>query len=86
MKAAAKPALDHASLVARHLRSLELGKKRYKQSDAALELLVKELRLGEIITLSNGRKFRLVDRYATKTTVFQPCGVRRYQFEEVTEP
>jgi hypothetical protein len=68
------------------LRSLELGKKRYKQSDACLEVLARELKPGEVVTLRNGRKFELIDRYAVKTVVFQPCGVRRFEFAEVTEP
>jgi hypothetical protein len=83
---AAKPAPDLALMLAQHLRSLAIGRKRYNMSDVAMEVLLKQLTPGEVVTLKNGRKYQLVDRYATKTTVFQPCGARRFQFDEVTEP
>ena len=78
--------VDRPALLGKYLRSLELGKRRYKQADAALELLLGEMKPGDVVELKNGKKFKLSDRYEKKIVVFQPCGVRRYEFEEVTEP
>jgi hypothetical protein len=83
---AAKPVPDLSLMLAQHLRSLAIGRKRYQMADAAMEVLLKQLTPGEILVLKSGKKFQLIDRYAFKTVVFQPCGVRRYQFDEVTEP
>jgi hypothetical protein len=75
-----------AAKIRKHLKSLELGKKHYKRADAILAEIVNEnlMEPGQPVKLNEqGRKAVLVDRYAEKLTVFQPCGVRRYEFDVI---
>lgn len=73
-------------LIQRALRARALGGRHYKKSDANMELVLKVMKPGDQVTLKSGQTIRLVDRYATKNTVFQPTGVRRYELEELTTP
>lgn len=81
-----KKKADLPTLAGKHIRSLELGKRAYKRSDASLEAILKVMKPGDVVTLKGGKKFELVDEFATRTTVFKPCGVRRYKLEEIAEP
>lgn len=74
---------DLASLVRKHLRALELGKKHYKRADAILEQLTKETEPDVPIVLAEGKTAYLRDQYKTKLTVFKPVGVRRYEVEVI---
>jgi hypothetical protein len=77
---------DTSELIAKHVHSLELGKRNYKKADAALEAIVATMKAGEIVTAANGKKYELVDEFAAKPVVFRPVGVRRFRLELVTEP
>lgn len=77
---------DLASLVTKHLRSLELGKKHYKKSDAALDEIEKQIIPGEIVALPSGKKVRFKDKFADRTRINVGMNARRYEFEEVTQP
>jgi hypothetical protein len=81
-----KTKTDTPELIAKHVRSLDLGKRNYKKADAALEAILATMKAGDVVTAANGRKYELVDEFAVKMTVFKPCGVRRYRLEEITEP
>ena len=81
-----KKKADLPTLVGKHVRSLELGKRAYKRSDASLDAILKAMKPGDVVTLKGGKKFQLVDEFATKTILFKPCGVRRYKLEEIAEP
>ncbi len=81
-----KKKVDIAVLVGKHVRSLELGKRAYKRSDASLEAILKVMKPGDVVTLKGGRRYELVDEFAEKLTVFKPCGVRRFKLEEIAEP
>lgn len=84
-----KPAPDLASLVARYLRTLELGKKKYKQSDAQMDELHKLLKEGDEFDVSVGgkaRRVRYVDKFEGRTKINVGMNARRYEFEEVVAP
>ena len=60
----------------------ELGKAAYKRSDRLLQEIVAEAGVGKTVEMRDGTRRRIADRFATRSTVFQPCGVRRYEIEE----
>jgi hypothetical protein len=60
----------------------EAGKAAYKRSDALLEEIVEELGTDRKVEMKDGTRRRVVDRFETRSVVFQPCGVRRYEIEE----
>lgn len=68
-------------LAARHLRELELGKLHYGRGDRALAELLAQVEPGAVIDLGNGRKAKVVDKYAGKTQVFHGSFCRRYELE-----
>ncbi len=78
---------DVGDRVAAYLRALEVGKAKYAEADALLEVLVKEMRVGVPVSLNGahggGGRFVaiLVDQYATRTVVWRPVGVRRFRIE-----
>lgn len=82
--------IDRSVMLGRHLRSLELGKKRYAQADAAMSELLKETKPGDIVKTPSGKKFRLMDlhkqarEHGKKKVCIAIC--REFEFEEVTEP
>lgn len=84
------------ALAAKVLRNKDLGKKRYKQSDAGMVEFLKSLptcaHCGNIlvpkepITLPTGKKVALVDNFAKKHSMGVGLSARRYEFEEITTP
>lgn len=79
-----------ALLAAQHLTASELGKLHYKQADAALEELLKKKKVGDVITLPNGKpvvahlrgkKFRIRSK-GWKFPVGQ--NARSIELEEIT--
>jgi hypothetical protein len=77
---------DIASLVAKHLRSLELGKRNYRKADAALDEIEQKLQPGEVVELPNGRKVRFKDKFDGRNRINVGLNARRFEFEEVTSP
>jgi hypothetical protein len=83
-----KQAKSLAKKIAEYELAKEAGKSAYKRSDTLLEEIVAEsganLRPPALcsIKMKDGTRRRVVDRFQTKSVVFQPCGVRRYEIEE----
>jgi hypothetical protein len=69
--------------VKRCLRAKELGKKYYGIADALLDELSAEVEVGGEIKLSARKKVVLEDQYQTKTIVWKPCGIRRYELKVI---
>lgn len=95
-----KPEFDAPTLAAIHLTTLALGKENYKKADIALEELLDQVKVGEVITLPNkeklptghlipeelrGKKFCVADKFAKKNSIGVGLSARRYEVEEVEE-
>jgi hypothetical protein len=87
MSAAAKPKpLSEKELVSkiqRAVRTRDMGKRAYKRADALLSEIVKEMKVGQVVQVSNERAYELVDNFAGKDIVWNPCAARRWELEEV---
>ena len=87
--------LSSTELVALHLSALADGKKFYKEADAALEALLKQAKVGEVIALPvekpipvglRGKKFAITDKFEKRNSIGVGLSARRYELEEVTQP
>jgi hypothetical protein len=97
-KKSAVPKLDTPGEVASyHLSSLETGKQGYKSADSALDLLIaqcetdpcptcggRRFKHDGIVKGPDGRRFRIVDKLATKLRDNVGMNYRRYELEEVS--
>ena len=83
----AKPKkVDLADLARRQQRALALGKRHYGRADQLMDAIMLEAHPGDRIPLGEGNKVALVvDNFAQKTTVFKPCGVRRFELKVVED-
>jgi len=71
-----------AQLLARHLRSLEVGKAGYKDADAALdEYIASGGKIEQPVPLPTGETATVVDQFATRNRVSSGLSVRRYVVE-----
>ncbi len=96
-KKSSAPKLDSPGQVAaEHVEALSVGKQGYKLADAALDLLISEcetdpcptcgsrrFKNSGIVKASDGRRFRIVDKLATKLRDNVGMNYRRYELEEV---
>lgn len=77
-----KPKVDLAGIVHKYLRAHEAGKRGYAKADALLDEIASMVKPGRPIPLNdNGKKAVLVDEFKGKSTVFKPCGVRRFSLK-----
>ena len=83
-------------VAAAHVDALDTGKQGYKTADSALQLLIAQLETDPcptcgarrfkndgIVKAPDGRRFRVVDKYATKIQVNVGMNARRYELEEI---
>lgn len=96
-KSKSEPKLDSPGDVATtHAAMLETGKAGYKAADSALALLISQLEADPcptcggrrfkndgIVKAEDGRRFRIVDKYASKIQVNVGMNARRYELEEI---
>lgn len=94
------PALDKpGEVAAAHIEALSVGKQGYKTADLALEVLIgqctsdncptcgsRRFKNDGIVKAADGRRFRIVDKYASRIAVNVGMNARRYELEEVTQP
>lgn len=93
--ATAKPETP-GEVAATHVEALSVGKQGYKTADSALELLVSQcesdpcptcgnrrFKNDGIVKAKDGRRFRIVDKYATRIAVNVGMNARRYELEEL---
>jgi hypothetical protein len=89
------PEISNAELAALHVAALTDGKARYKEADAALDALLKQAKVGEVITLPNqkpipvdlrGKKFVISDKFAKRNSIGVGLSARRYELEELATP
>lgn len=94
-KKPSQPAIDAYTLMAMHVTALAEGKKQYKLADAALDALVDQLRVGQVIELPKtfkipedlrGKKFAIADKFAKRNSIGVGLSARRFEVEEVTNP
>jgi hypothetical protein len=88
-----KPRRIPKALVAKHVHNLAKGKELYKKADVALdEALTLLPRCGScggvmvadiIVKLRNGKKFKLIDKFAEKHRTNVGQNARRFEFEEI---
>ena len=97
MKQAAKKAKEKPGDIAQdHLETLGIGKQGYKAADSALDYLLSlcrdedcptcgapRFKNGGVVKSSDGRSFRIVDKYAKKNSVPVGQNARRYEIEEI---
>ena len=69
--------------IKRCLRAKELGKKNYHRAGTLLDEIALELKPGDQVELSEKRKVVLEDQFLTKSIVWKPCGVRRYELKVI---
>jgi len=69
-----------ADKIKRALRSRELGKKHYERSDTLLHEIALEMEPGQTIRVGD-RNVTLVDHFAGKDLVWNPCAARRWGLE-----
>jgi hypothetical protein len=74
---------DLAAKVLRVVRAREQGKRAYKRADALIAELVKEMEPGQTVKVSAEKAYQLLDKFAGKEIVWNPCAARRWEFEEV---
>ena len=80
-----------------HMNALAMGKQGYKAADGALEFVVskcetdpcptcgaRRFKNDGIVKSPDGRRFRIVDKYASKIQVNVGMNARRYELEEIT--
>jgi len=72
-----------ARKIQRAIRTREMGKRAYKRADALIAEIAKEMKPGQIVQVSNERAYELIDNFAGKDTVWNPCAARRWELEEV---
>ena len=83
-------------VAATHVAALDTGKQGYKTADSALDLLITQLETdpcptcgarrfknGGIVKAPDGRRFRVVDKLATKLRDNVGMNYRRYELEEI---
>jgi Zn finger protein HypA/HybF involved in hydrogenase expression len=92
--------LDSPGAVAAEAKAvLETAKQAYKTADAAMALLLSQVRIADcpecgahrfknngIVKSSDGRAFRIVDKFAERDMVNVGMNARRYELEEVAAP
>jgi hypothetical protein len=97
-KKSSPPKTDSPGEVASlHVSALDTGKQGYKTADSALALLIAQLESDPcptcgsrrfkndgIVKSPDGRRFRIVDKYASKIQVNVGMNARRYELEEIT--
>jgi hypothetical protein len=76
------PGPEHTKKAQRYLQVHESGKRSYERADGMLAELAAELGAGTEIPLNEtGKKAVIVDRFAEKNLVWQPCAARRYELK-----
>jgi hypothetical protein len=80
---ARKKAGDLGAKILRAVRAREQGKRAYKRADALIAEIVKEMEPGQTVKVSTEKAYELVDKFAGKEIVWNPCAARRWEFEEV---
>ena len=87
MTPAAKPKpisdKDLARKIQQAIRAREMGKRAYKRADALMAQIAREMEPGEVVKVSPEKAYELVDNYAGKDIVWNPCAARRWELEEV---
>jgi hypothetical protein len=74
------PKTSAARKIEQHLEARERGKTHYALADRLLDELIKTLKPGQEVKLSDGRVARLVDNFADgKNKHFKPTGVSRFE-------
>lgn len=79
-KKKAAPA-DVPKLVDRYLRAREAGKRAYARSDDLIRQIADLVAPGEKIQVRPGLEAMLVDEFADRLIVWNPCGARRWKVE-----
>jgi hypothetical protein len=72
-----------ARKIQRAIRTREMGRRAYKRADALLAEIAAEMKPGQVVQVSAERAYELVDNYAGKDIVWNPCAARRWELEEV---
>jgi hypothetical protein len=76
------PGPEHTKKAQRYLRIHESGKRSYERADGLLASLAAELGDGAEIPLNEtGKKAIIIDRFADKNLVWQPCAARRWELK-----
>jgi hypothetical protein len=84
------------ALAAEHLQIRDLAKQGYKTADSALDLLISKCRGVDcptcgaprfkndgVVKGSDGRRFRIVDKFASRNSVPVGQNARRFELEEI---
>lgn len=95
-KSAAPKPDGPGEVAALHVAALDTGKQGYKTADSALALLIaqcetepcptcggRRFKNDGIVKAQDGRRFRIVDKYATKIQTNVGMNARRYELEEI---
>lgn len=89
------PEISNGELAAIYVAALADGKKFYKQADLALDQLLTQAKVGELITLPTakpipvdlrGKKFQIEDKFAKKNSIGVGQSARRYELKELKQP
>lgn len=96
-KAPTEPLSKPDEVAQAHIDALETGKQGYKTADAALALLVSQcesepcptcggrrFKNDGIVKAPDGRRFRIVDKFASKIMTNVGMNARRYELEEIS--
>lgn len=76
------PGAEHTKMVQRYMRVHDSGKRSYERADNLLACLAVEPGAGAEIPLNEtGKKAVIIDRFADKNLVWQPCAARRYELK-----
>lgn len=73
------------SLANQVISSKETGKTAYEIAGAALADLIPLLRVGEVVTLLDGRQFKFVDNFLETNLVYRPAAVSRFELLPLTK-
>ena len=81
----AHQSLEIANLAEKAVRIKEEGKAKYKEADEVLLTLIPIMKPEEIVTLSDGSKYKLKDNFAESNVAYRPAGVNRFELVPLTK-
>ena len=81
----AHQSLEIGNLAEKAILIKEEGRAKYREADEVLLTLIPLMKPEEIVTLSDGSKFKIKDNFAESNVAYRPAGVNRFELVPLTK-